>query len=108
MRVSKEKYRDRINAIYDVCHWWALEDGSYFLISAWELAFHLNNMFYSNLFFSSSEAKKIKMKLEWDDRIILEDYELWHYMSRLITTVKKIKGSKVIKKRSVWFKIPKV
>ena len=118
MKVSEKTYGERIKAIYSICKRSAyeLEEGGkmFYLVSLWELAERLNNEWYAKLFFTEKELEHrnisyIGYRLGLKDEFALKHYELHHYLSRLKTTIKKIKGASVIiipKKFNVWAKIP--
>jgi len=110
MRVSKETYEKRIKAIYDVCKDYAYEtEDNYYFISLWELADNLNNVWYAKLFFTKKEIENIFVR-RYGKNFALEQFELYYYVKRLKTTIKKIKGASIIvipSKLNVWAKIPK-
>ena len=111
MRVSEETYEKRIKAIYEICKNYAYEtEDGYYLISLWELADNLNNMWYAKFFFTKKEIENISVCFVCNEDFVLEDFELYRYIRRLKTTIKKIEGASIVvipSKSNVWAKIPK-
>ena len=112
MRISNETYKKRIEAIYDICRSFAYEtEDGYYFISLWELAENLNNCWYANLFFTLNELKKKSIGYDiYHKEFVLRHHELYYYINKLKTTIKKIKGASIVVIRSkcnIWAKIPK-
>ena len=106
MRVKTETYLKRIEAIYEICKRYAYEKGRMYLISLRELAYHLNNCWYANLFFTTKELdkKKILYREYKPNKFALHCGELDWYYNRLETTIKKIRGASVVSFRSKFTK----
>ena len=116
MKVSEKTYEEKVKAIYEICKKLAykLEEGGkmFYLIPLWELARGLDNEWYANLFFTEKELERrnifyVRYHSKLRDGIAISCYKLHHYINRLKTTIKQIKGASVIvKKFNVWAKIP--
>ena len=90
-------------AIENVIIKWGYElSKNKFIISIWELAYHLNNHWASELFISRTyQANRYENQVSW----AIETYNLHLFRVPLLNHSKKNKNMKIISKDPSWFEI---
>jgi hypothetical protein len=92
------KQIERQNAIMHICERYAYKDKGYYQISFWELAAHLNNCWYAELFVSRKLANPKYNKLGRKDTSFAVDNFSEHMFLRMVNeTCKKWKDCRIIK-----------
>jgi len=102
--------KEKIEAILEVCNEYAYDAGDCWIISTWELSWHLDNWWYSPLFFKEWELKRYKISKMYESqgKYAIPFHMLDYLTRRVKRTLEKIEGVEINKRRnSIWFKIPK-
>ena len=94
--MTKNKQKEREEAIMKICRNHGLKQKGHYIISFWDLAYHLNNCWYAPLFVSISSTDEPHINRWTPTRWSIKSYQL-HCFRRMVNwTIKRMDDAEMI------------